>query len=160
MRLIPRLAETQSWADEVVSFQPSVCHWALYIGFEGDIAQHGATKSNHWFYESWDTNDGIWFDPDGNVTPPMMFVSFASLKDPTHSPGPQKRHAWPGRLYTRHCGGVVGRTDRRSGRRSPRLPTFPEDVSRGGQSRRSDCAAASSAATGPFSGHPLQVSDH
>jgi all-trans-retinol 13,14-reductase len=69
MRLIPRLAETQSWADEVASFQPSVCHWALYLGFEGDISQHGATKSNHWFYESWDTNDGIWFDPDGNVTP-------------------------------------------------------------------------------------------
>ena len=36
------------------------------IGFEGDIARHGATRSNHWFHENWDTDDGIWAVADGS----------------------------------------------------------------------------------------------
>ena len=91
-RMLPGPVNDKAWANEVMSFAPSVCHWAVYLGFEGDIQQHGATKSNHWFYESWDTNDGIWFDPVGNPSPPMMFVSFASLKDPKHYPGSSQRH--------------------------------------------------------------------
>lgn len=90
-RLLPGSLPGQ-WRDELRSFEPSVCHWALYLGFEGDIARHGATKANHWFYESWDTNDAIWSDPVGSTEPPMMFVSFASLKDPVHQSGRRNRH--------------------------------------------------------------------
>lgn len=88
-RLLPEEAGTQEWANEIATFKPSVCHFEIYMGFEGDIAQHGATRSNHWFYESWDTGEAIW----AAASPlPMAFVSFPSLKDPTHDPGASNKH--------------------------------------------------------------------
>lgn len=89
--LLPEAIRAQDWAREIATFQPSICHFDLFLGFEGDIARHGATRANHWFYESWDTNDAIWNAADGGPIP-MMFVSFASLKDPAHDPGPSHRH--------------------------------------------------------------------
>ena len=89
--LLPEDIRQQHWAREVATFKPSICHFDLFLGFEGDITRHGATRSNHWFYESWDTNDAIWAAADGEPIP-MMFVSFASLKDPTHKSGPPSKH--------------------------------------------------------------------
>ncbi|RLA12891.1 MAG: NAD(P)/FAD-dependent oxidoreductase [Gammaproteobacteria bacterium] len=89
--LLPEEICKQHWAREIATFKPSVCHFEVFLGFEGDIARHGATRSNHWFYESWDTNDGIWTAADGGPIP-MMFVSFPSLKDPAHDPGPSSKH--------------------------------------------------------------------
>lgn len=89
-RLLPAEIREQEWAAEIAALKPSICHFEIFLGFEGDIARRGATRSNHWFYESWDTNDGIWSDLDGPI--PMMFVSFPSLKDETHDPGPSSRH--------------------------------------------------------------------
>jgi all-trans-retinol 13,14-reductase len=88
-RLLPAELSEQAWAAEIRSFKPAICHFEVSLGFEGDIARHGATRSNDWFYESWDIDDGIW-SLDGPI--PMMFVSFPSLKDPTHDPGPSQRH--------------------------------------------------------------------
>ncbi|MCA8971383.1 MAG: NAD(P)/FAD-dependent oxidoreductase, partial [Planctomycetes bacterium] len=88
--LLPEFAD-QDWAREVLTFRPSICHFQIFLGFEGDIARYGATKSNHWFYDSWDTDTGIW--SGGADEPlPMLFVSFPSLKDPAHEPGPSNRH--------------------------------------------------------------------
>lgn len=89
--LLPEDLRRQEWANEISTFKPSVCHFEVYLGFEGDIARHGATRANHWFYETWDTNDGIW---TGAADDPLqtMFVSFPSLKDPSHDPGPAMRH--------------------------------------------------------------------
>jgi all-trans-retinol 13,14-reductase len=89
--LLPKKTRQQHWAREIATFKPSICHFDLFLGFEGDIAQHGATRSNHWFYESWDTNDAIWAGA-GSEPIPMMFVSFSSLKEPTHAPGPTHKH--------------------------------------------------------------------
>jgi all-trans-retinol 13,14-reductase len=89
--LLPMAIRQQEWAREVGALRPSICHFEVFLGFEGDIARHGATRSNHWFYESWDTNDGIWSAGDNDEVP-MMFVSFPSLKDATHDPGPLNRH--------------------------------------------------------------------
>jgi all-trans-retinol 13,14-reductase len=89
--LLPEEIREQHWAREIATFKPSVCHFEVFLGFEGDIARHGATRSNHWFYENWDTNDGIWTAADGEPIP-MMFVSFPSLKDPAHDPGPSSKH--------------------------------------------------------------------
>jgi all-trans-retinol 13,14-reductase len=86
-RLLPEDIREQDWAREIASFKPAVCHFEVYLGFEGDIARHGATRSNHWFHENWDTDDGIWAVADGSPIP-MLFVSFPSLKDPEHDPGP------------------------------------------------------------------------
>jgi len=89
--LLPEAIREQQWAREIAAFKPSICHFELFIGFEGDIARFGATRSNHWFYESWETNDAIWTASDGEPIP-MMFVSFPSLKDSAHVPGPSCRH--------------------------------------------------------------------
>lgn len=90
-RLLPENIREQDWAREIATFKPSICHFDLFLGFEGDIGEHGATRSNHWFYESWDTSDAIW--KAGSSEPiQMMFVAFASLKDPTHQPGPSRKH--------------------------------------------------------------------
>ena len=90
-RLLPEEIKTHEWAREVASFKPSVCHFEVYLGFEGDIARHGATRANHWFFDNWDSGDVIWDVADGS-SPPMAFASFPSLKDPTHDPGPSIRH--------------------------------------------------------------------
>jgi all-trans-retinol 13,14-reductase len=91
-RLLPDDVRQRAWGREVSSFKPAICHFEVFLGYEGDIAKHGATRSNHWFYESWDTNDAIWAAADDGPIP-MMFVSFQSLKDPAHDPGPSNRHA-------------------------------------------------------------------
>lgn len=91
VKLLPEDLRRDAWAEEISTFRPSVCHFEVYIGFEGDIAKHGATRSNHWFYESWNTENGIWSGA-GDDPLQTMFVSFPSLKDPLHDPGPDNRH--------------------------------------------------------------------
>ena len=90
-RLLPARIREEDWARKIATFKPSVCHFNVFLGFEGDITKYGATRANHWFYESWDTNNGIWSGVEDEPIP-MMFVSFSSLKDPTHVPGPANRH--------------------------------------------------------------------
>jgi all-trans-retinol 13,14-reductase len=89
--LLPEEIQKGDWAREIATFKPSICHFDLFLGFEGDIAKHGATRSNHWFYDSWDTNDAIWAG-GGSEPFSMAFVSFSSLKNPTHDPGPKNKH--------------------------------------------------------------------
>jgi len=89
--LLPEKIREQGWAREIVAFKPSVCHFEVFLGFEGDIAKHGATRANHWIHETWDANDGVWFAAADEPIQ-MSFVSFPSLKDPTHDPGPANRH--------------------------------------------------------------------
>lgn len=90
--LLPSEMRDSPWAREILSFRPSVCHIGLYLGLEGDIRAVGATASNHWFYESWELDGGLWRDPSSQSIAPGMFVSFPSLKDPHHAPGPEQRH--------------------------------------------------------------------
>lgn len=89
--LLPQDIRQQSWAQEIATFKPSVCHFDLYLGLEGDIAKHGATRANHWYFNSWDTYDSTW---SGGENEPfsMAFVSFSSLKNPAHDPGPTNKH--------------------------------------------------------------------
>jgi len=89
--LLPDDLRQEDWAQEISTFKPSVCHFEVYIGFEGDISKYGATAANHWFYETWDTDDGIWSGAEDDPIQ-TMFVSFPSLKDPEHDPGPAERH--------------------------------------------------------------------
>jgi all-trans-retinol 13,14-reductase len=89
-RLLPREISEQEWAVEIAAMKPSICHFEMFLGFEGDIEKLGATRSNHWFFESWDTNDGLWTNTENPIQ--MMFVSFPSLKDAKYDPGPSHRH--------------------------------------------------------------------
>jgi len=89
--IIPEEIRQQDWAREISTFKPSLCHFEVFLGLEGDIAKYGATRANHWFNETWDTNDVIWAAAEGAPIP-GMFVSFPSLKDPAHDPGLSNRH--------------------------------------------------------------------
>ena len=89
--LLPADCGHQDWIDEILSLPSSIAHFSLFLGFEGDVEDAGATRSNHWIYPDGKV-DVIWSTaPDG--PPPGMFVSFASLKDPSHDPGPSQKHA-------------------------------------------------------------------
>jgi len=48
-------------------------------------------RSNHWIYPTGEV-DVVWTDAPNGV-PRGMFVSFASLKDPSNDPGPPQKHA-------------------------------------------------------------------
>ncbi len=90
-RLLPDGHGHDNWVQEIRSIGPNICHYSLFLGFEGDVEAAGMTKSNHWLYPTGEV-DVVWTEvPDSR--PPAMFVSFASLKDPAHDPGPDRKHA-------------------------------------------------------------------
>ncbi|MGE0623200.1 MAG: phytoene desaturase family protein [Pseudomonadales bacterium] len=47
--VLPTEVRQQAWAREIGTFKPSMCHFEVFFGFEGNIARHGATRANHWF---------------------------------------------------------------------------------------------------------------
>ncbi|MCA9050609.1 MAG: NAD(P)/FAD-dependent oxidoreductase [Planctomycetaceae bacterium] len=90
-RLLPDGHGHEHWADAIRAIGPNICHYSLFLGFSGDVEAAGMTKSNHWLFPTGDV-DVTWTNtPDGK--PPAMFVSFASLKDPAHDPGPDRKYA-------------------------------------------------------------------
>jgi all-trans-retinol 13,14-reductase len=70
------------WREAVESLKSGVSYVSLYLGFRGDIRQHGATPANVWVYESNDVGR-VWEHP-ADEDAPAMFVSFSSLKDTAH----------------------------------------------------------------------------
>ncbi len=93
--LIPETSGHDDWKSDIRGLSSSIAHFNLFLGFEGDIEAAGATKSNHWVYPYGEVN-AVWTDaPDG--APPGMFISFDSLKDPTHMPGLRQKHS--GEVY-------------------------------------------------------------
>jgi all-trans-retinol 13,14-reductase len=90
-QLVPRPYQGEPWCRDILSLQTNICHFSLFLGFSGDVEAAGATRANHWVYSSGQT-DAIWAKaPQGS--PPGLFISFASLKDPSHVPGPKMLHA-------------------------------------------------------------------
>lgn len=92
-RLLPPTARGP-WTEPIQALPPSPAHLSLYLGFKGDIAAHGASRSAEWYYDTWDHEAAVWdVHPDRPVpTPPVLFTSYPTLKDPTHDPGPEQRH--------------------------------------------------------------------
>ncbi|MBT8475614.1 MAG: NAD(P)/FAD-dependent oxidoreductase [Alphaproteobacteria bacterium] len=89
--LLPADCGHQDWIGEIRALPHSISHFTLFLGFEGDVEEAGATRSNHWFYPTGEV-DVVWDTaPEGDL--PMFFVSFASLKDPEHDPGPKQRYS-------------------------------------------------------------------
>lgn len=95
-KLLPPEERSSQWAAAVRRFPSGPAHVALYVGFEGDIAPHGATRAAQWTYDRWEHGDRqTWaVDPSAptQTPPPVLFTSFPSLKDPGHDPGPKQRH--------------------------------------------------------------------
>jgi all-trans-retinol 13,14-reductase len=75
-----------SWREAARDLKPGPSYVALYLGFDGDIAASGASSANIWLYETPDAINHFWEHPDDEDAP-GLFVSFPSLKDPTHTGG-------------------------------------------------------------------------
>jgi len=78
------------WREAVSSLQSGVSYVSLYLGFRGDIREHGAMPANVWVYESTDVGR-VWERPTDQDAP-AMYVSFPSLKDTAHQ-DPQRHTA-------------------------------------------------------------------
>jgi all-trans-retinol 13,14-reductase len=89
--LLPADSGQQEWVDEIRSLSSSIAHFSLFLGFEGDVEDAGATRSNHWIYPTGEV-DVVWTDAPDNP-PPATFVSFVSVKDPGHESGASQKHA-------------------------------------------------------------------
>ncbi|MCA9516793.1 MAG: NAD(P)/FAD-dependent oxidoreductase, partial [Myxococcales bacterium] len=95
-RLLPAEVGARRWVGDVARLEPGPAHVCLYLGFKGDIRKAGATAANQWFYHTWSTEGdaAAWdvSDPENLDDAPVLYVSFPSLKDPEHVPGPEERH--------------------------------------------------------------------
>ncbi|MCB9544922.1 MAG: NAD(P)/FAD-dependent oxidoreductase [Myxococcales bacterium] len=93
-RLLPPEIGQAPWARSITDLRPAPAHVCLYVGFKGDIRAAGASAANQWFYETWDPEDEVWDVHPARDVPraPCLYVSFPSLKDPTHDPGPDQLH--------------------------------------------------------------------
>jgi all-trans-retinol 13,14-reductase len=91
-RLLPPGIGQSPWGRAVNALEPSFCHTCLYVGLEGDVEAAGASRANHWIYDTPDI-EATWDDPFSQVRAPMVFVSFPSLKDPARPAGTQHHTA-------------------------------------------------------------------
>ena len=123
--LLPDGFGPTDWINEIQALPPSIAHFSLFLGFEGDVEEAGATRSNHWFYPTREV-DAIWsVAPEGD--PPGFFVSFASLKDPSHDPGPKQKYAGEMVVWT-DWASVAHWADLPSGERGAGYRAFKQKV--------------------------------
>ena len=123
--LLPSGFGPDDWINEIQALPASISHFSLFLGFEGDVGEAGATRSNHWFYPNKEV-DAVWVDaPEGD--PPGFFVSFASLKDPSHDPGPNQKYAGEMVVWT-DWSTVAQWKDLPSGHRGPEYKAFKQQV--------------------------------
>ena len=92
-RLLPASVQDARWARETRKLKPAPAHVCLYLGFEGDITEAGASGANEWFYGTWDMEKADWpLEGDDLGEALCLYCSFPSLKDVRHDPGPKQRH--------------------------------------------------------------------
>ncbi len=70
----------KKWSDSINKLKNSPSYICLNVGFKGDIKKFGAEAKNRWYYSSWDLKEKYW-DFENNPTPPIVYISFPSLKD-------------------------------------------------------------------------------
>jgi len=90
-RLVPESLRNSSWGRAILGVDPSPSYICLNLGFEGDISADGASGANQWLFNTWEREQQDW-DPRTEDEPHILYVSFPSLKDPEHDPGPKLRH--------------------------------------------------------------------
>jgi len=123
--LLPAGFGPEGWISEIQALPASIAHFSLFLGFEGDVEGAGATRSNHWFYPTGEI-DAVWADaPEGN--PPGFFVSFGSLKDPSHDPGPKQKYAGEMVVWT-DWSTVARWADLPSGERGAEYRAFKQEI--------------------------------
>ncbi len=91
-KLLPPSESEKPWSKSIQALPQSPPHLCLYLGFEGNIVGAGATPSNQWFMESWDMEKAYWEIDEAESEASVLYMSFPTLKDPQHIPGPTQRH--------------------------------------------------------------------
>jgi len=82
LELLPKNTNNIKWQKRINELKDSPAYFCLYIGYEcEDVEALGLSRANHWFFE--DTLDTTWSDV--SQAPPVMYLSFPSLKDPQHT---------------------------------------------------------------------------
>jgi all-trans-retinol 13,14-reductase len=81
-KIIPNEYKKKEWAQNISSLTQSPPHLCLYLGFEGNIKELGATESNQWWCDTYDFENGFWDVKDKESYPPILYISFPGLKNP------------------------------------------------------------------------------
>ncbi len=92
-RLLPEKLKKTRWATDILKIPQSSGCVCLNLGLQGDVVAAGGTPSNQWLFETWDMDAAAYWDVNKpNSIAPALYLSFSSLKDPKHVPGPEQRH--------------------------------------------------------------------
>jgi all-trans-retinol 13,14-reductase len=80
--LVPK--EWRSRFPALPGIGPSAAHLSLYVGLRGTARELGLSGTNHWLYEDADIDRSFErFGRDLEAPFPLVYLSFASAKDPT-----------------------------------------------------------------------------
>ncbi len=90
--LITRQNLPLKWANRINAIGDSPPYVCLNMGFRGDIREAGASTANQWIYEEWGNEKPYWNFSDPDEKPHILYISYPSLKDPEHDPGPKEKH--------------------------------------------------------------------
>lgn len=90
--LVPEALRQSAWARRLDALPTSPSYLCLNLGFEGDLRAAGASETNHWLMESWDVDHAIWDIEQPDAVPPIAYLSFPSMKDPSLPKTSPERH--------------------------------------------------------------------
>ncbi|HJO25837.1 MAG: hypothetical protein CMK00_07985 [Planctomycetes bacterium] len=90
--IAPAELRNSAWSRAILDLPSSPSYLCLNLGFKGDIAAAGAEPANLWLFSNWEENERHWNAAVPGSLPHILYVSFPSLKDPEHDPGPDQRH--------------------------------------------------------------------
>ena len=89
--IVPEAYRHTDWGKSILSVPDSPSYVCLNLGFEGDIETGGGASANLWLFNTWDSEKQLWDVANPDEKPHILYVSFPSLKDPNHDPGPKLR---------------------------------------------------------------------
>lgn len=93
-KLLPEEYQKTEWAKSILKQKESPSYIELNMGFDVDISKFGADSKNHWIFADDNLELKYWNLLDKNSRPPILYISFPSIKDPSHATtGDKVRHA-------------------------------------------------------------------
>jgi all-trans-retinol 13,14-reductase len=91
-KFLPKSYTNKDWVNGILSLPDSPPYLCLNLGFKGDIVKAGAKPANQWLMNTWENNIRYWAIENKEEPPPILYVSFPSLKDPLHKAGAENKN--------------------------------------------------------------------